>query len=68
MNNYTVMILFNAEEQYKRPFGKRNIGTYYVKGLKQARELCGIPLHYSYNAGGFVGYANNRECYVYKSR
>lgn len=67
MNKYTVNILDDAcntpiEERMKKT------RRYDVVGLKEARIICGIPLHWSQNAGGFWGYDNNRECFVYKRK
>lgn len=46
-NNYTVVVISWAHK-----YGER-VAAWYVNGLDAAREVCGGPLHYSRNTGGW---------------
>lgn len=42
----------------------RTAKTKYCHGIKEAREFCGIKLHYSNNAKAWWGLAKDVECMV----
>ena len=42
----------------------RTAKTKYCHGIKEAREFCGIKLHYSHNAKSWWGLTKDVECMV----
>ena len=59
MKTYRISVL-----DFTRAKG-RVLSMKYVKGLSAARSAVPVKLHYSRNAGGFVGYADGLEYWVF---